>query len=446
MNKQENNGSKREEKNIGNNNRNTTKEGIMKAKNVALMIMCTLSCIFLTAFMDDAARADPLANWATITSNTDQWFYGMAYGNVSGNDMFVTVGDDGTILTSPDGVAWTLQDSGDTHHLFGVGYGNGTFVAVGTVGTILTSTDGASWTLRSSGTGSYLYGAAYGNSRFVVVGASGTIRTSADNGATWVDPFWPYIPPYDNWLYSIAYGWEFAATGEYDGTPATTELLTSMDAVTWTQQNSGTTSHLFGIGYGNGTFVAVGDEGVILTSTDGVLWTTVRAPLTENEDLAAVAFGTVNSVDYFVAVGELGTILTSPASDLVTWTYRASGTDYDLEAVAYDSTNQAFAAVGGYGTILLDGDTIPTSPVRVWNPHDIYFESIQTGYDSLGSGTLIESQALHFNENILFDENRVFTLRGGFDSVFGNNPSYTTINGAIIVTEGAVMTENIIIQ
>ncbi len=83
------------------------------------------------------SHADPLQNWATITSHTNDWFYGMTYGTVSGNNMFVTVGDSGTLLTSPDGVAWTLGSSGDTHHLFGVGYGNGTFVAVGTVGTIL---------------------------------------------------------------------------------------------------------------------------------------------------------------------------------------------------------------------------------------------------------------------------------------------------------------------
>ena len=166
----------------------------------------------------------------------------MAYGTVSGNNMFVTVGDSGTLLTSPDGVAWTLGSSGDTHHLFGVGYGNGTFVAVGTVGTILTSTDGATWTPRVSGTADYLYGAAYGNSRFVVVGASGTVLTSADNGVTWNDPFWPYASPTDNWLYGIAYGWEFAAVGDYDGIPAHSELLTSPDAAAWTRQNAGTNS------------------------------------------------------------------------------------------------------------------------------------------------------------------------------------------------------------
>jgi hypothetical protein len=43
-------------------------------------------------------------------------------------------------------------------------------------------------------------------------------------------------------------------------------ILTSPDGVTWTQRASGTVGFLRGVTYGNGTFVAVGDWGAILTS------------------------------------------------------------------------------------------------------------------------------------------------------------------------------------
>jgi hypothetical protein len=36
--------------------------------------------------------------------------------------------------------------------------------------------------------------------------------------------------------------------------------------VTWTPRTSGTSNNLIGVAYGNGTFVAVGDGGTILTS------------------------------------------------------------------------------------------------------------------------------------------------------------------------------------
>ena len=46
-------------------------------------------------------------------------------------DMFVTVGNSGTILTSSDGTTWTSRTSGTTNALYDVTYENGTFVAVG---------------------------------------------------------------------------------------------------------------------------------------------------------------------------------------------------------------------------------------------------------------------------------------------------------------------------
>ena len=54
---------------------------------------------------------------------------------------FVTVGDAGTILTSPDGVTWTQQTSGTTNTLYGVAWSGALnrFVAVGAGGTILVS-------------------------------------------------------------------------------------------------------------------------------------------------------------------------------------------------------------------------------------------------------------------------------------------------------------------
>ena len=43
-------------------------------------------------------------------------------------------------------------------------------------------------------------------------------------------------------------------------------MAISSDDTTWTKINSGTTNNLSSIAYGNGQFVAVGDNGTILTS------------------------------------------------------------------------------------------------------------------------------------------------------------------------------------
>ena len=152
-------------------------------------------------------------------SDASQWTVRSAplYDVTYGNGTFVAVGNSGAILTSPDGVSWTVRHPGIGDHLRGVTYGNGTFVVVGNSGAILTSPDGVSWTVQGSGTWNVLYAVTYGNGTFVAVGEGGT-------------------------------------------------LLTSPDGVNWTAQDSGTGNDLTGVTYGGGTFVAVGRYGTLLTS------------------------------------------------------------------------------------------------------------------------------------------------------------------------------------
>ena len=47
------------------------------------------------------------------------------------SSFYVAVGDDGNILTSPDGCAWTSRTSDNDKYLQDVIYGNNSFVAVG---------------------------------------------------------------------------------------------------------------------------------------------------------------------------------------------------------------------------------------------------------------------------------------------------------------------------
>jgi hypothetical protein len=208
----------------------------------------------------------------------------------------VAVGKDGTILTSPDGVSWTARTSGTSKSLSGVAYGNGTFVAVGGGGAILTSPDGVSWTARTSGTSKGLSGVAYGNGLFVAVGGGGAILTSPD-GVTWTQRtsgtskgplrrglrerplrgggemgHHPHLPGRGE-LDSGDLGDGRLARGRdlrerplrggggrrcHPHLPGRGDL----DGV----RTSGTSNDLYGVAYGNGTFVAVGRGGTILTS------------------------------------------------------------------------------------------------------------------------------------------------------------------------------------
>lgn len=56
-----------------------------------------------------------------------------------GAGLLVATGDNGTITTSPDGVAWSLREDIPPINIHGAAFGNGTFVLVGQQGSILQS-------------------------------------------------------------------------------------------------------------------------------------------------------------------------------------------------------------------------------------------------------------------------------------------------------------------
>ena len=96
-------------------------------------------------------------------------------------------------------------------------------------------------------------------------------------------------------------------------------------------------------------WVAVGEEGVSLVSTDGATWTQGAIAVAGDANLRGVSSNGVS----FIAVGERGTIKSS--TDGVTWTPRTSGVAQDLSAISYSSRGY-FIAVGDEGTVLISGD------------------------------------------------------------------------------------------
>lgn len=88
-------------------------------------------------------------------------------------------------MTSPDGVNWTQRTGGD-YRYYSIAYGNGTFVITRDFGKVVTSTNGLDWTLRDWDINGHGYGVNYGNGQFVAVGILGMMATSSD-GSTWTD-------------------------------------------------------------------------------------------------------------------------------------------------------------------------------------------------------------------------------------------------------------------
>jgi hypothetical protein len=275
-------------------------------------------------------------------------------GIVFGNDQFVAVGDNGTILTSNDGAVWAEQSNPATTHLNAVEFANGTYVAVGAGGTILSSSNATHWAERASGTSLNLSGIAFGNGLFAAVGGrsvpldgssritEGVVVTSRD-GVSWtvrsstqgegapldvaysqgqfvsVGDLWVKVGTlgFANYTLNSADGvaWSRAsfpvAPSAFPKVVFGKNMFVALDSFNgglavssngWTQTSLGTT--VFGLSFGNDTFVATG-SGAVFSSTNGFIWN--RREAGTDAKLYDAAFGK----NTFVVVGENETILQS---------------------------------------------------------------------------------------------------------------------------------------
>lgn len=142
----------------------------------------------------------------------------------------------------------------------------------------------------------------------------------------------------NNFNYVISDGTHLVVVGD----SGTIKTATSASHDMWTSRSSGVTSNLNGICYANSLYIAVGDGGVILKSSDMITWSPVTSGVSTK--LNSVA----GKASLFVAVGDGGVVLKS--TDGTTWTVATSGTTHDLRGVDWDGTY--FAACGDIGTII----------------------------------------------------------------------------------------------
>lgn len=144
------------------------------------------------------------------------------------NVFVLTGGQNGTIITSPDGLSWTTQNSGVAFNLYGVVYANGLFVAVGNQSEVTTSPNGINWAPTNS---------QYNVFGQIAYGDSGFVSPCAE--------------------YFVQNGFQL---GHFISV-----IATSPDGTNWVSAHidSGGT----GISFGNGVYVLLSDPGTIRQST-----------------------------------------------------------------------------------------------------------------------------------------------------------------------------------
>lgn len=208
----------------------------------------------------------------------------------------------------------------------------GTYFQITDHGGVYSSTDRTRWRRESTGTLRDLRAAAFLGERLLVTGESGTALWSDDRRdfqAALVNP------PTTDWLEGVAAGPDRGVAVGDNGA-----VYTTTNGLAWERVlDFPLTSWLTGVAYGAGAFVAVGEAGLVIRSTNGLNW--ARQTSGSTRDLERVAFGD----GIFLVVGAEGTALTSP--DGITW--RADS--------ATGLTNAILAAVVVPGERLAVGET-----------------------------------------------------------------------------------------
>lgn len=240
---------------------------------------------------------------------TNTW-NGIAYGN----GRYVVVGDNGYVTSSTDGITWeTPKAITGANRWFSVAFGKGKFVAIDWYApcNVMTSTDGINWTKQSNKlphvNNRYYDAVRFCNGMFIAVGAA-QISTSA-NGITWTRTWLNsgmYIPR------DIAYG-----NGKYVTGIGGANVLTSSDGITWTMKQHQCllgNYYIYGIAFGNGIFVMVGNKGITARSTDGGETWEIPSTFVSKKNWRGIVF----SNGKFIAVTTDGYVATS--TDGITWT------------------------------------------------------------------------------------------------------------------------------
>ncbi len=317
--------------------------------------------------------------WSKRAIDPGVWLVSIAYGNGT----WVVVGDKGTVLVSSDLTNWVAAKAATANKLNGVSFNGTVWVAVGEVGTIITSTDALNWVLQpaiptvtgflhgitsvSIWTGGDDAGFVSSTNGILVCGANGVLIGGSATGTNYT--LLPtFKPPTQNLEAVLTIPGSTTIAAGWAGTVLYGNLIEGNTIPGALNLSPSTVPSVIyrGLTYGGGYYVAAGEQGTILTSTDGIKWTQRFSGQSPSSLSTATLLGAAYSatLQRFVVVGTGGTILTSNATLPIFGNVSTRG---------YVSSTQTFIGgfvVQGTGTrnVLIRGDGPVLASFGVSNP------------------------------------------------------------------------------
>ena len=387
---------------------------IAGGSNYVFIAVGANSSVVTWTFTNPVSNASQNTNWIQKQVSGASGLYAAAFG---GNQFLVT-GDSNVVFSSTDAVNWTSNGTvfANSARAQGMAFNNGTFVAVASAPEIAWSTNATTtpWgsatitnlSFADSFRGVTAFNLSSNSSNFAACGILGRLATSSDGGRDWATPYGAIGRPdlfgitSDNRQTLVCVG-------------ANGAILTLTNGGTLWSSNSWGASTLNAVSYvgtnylgTNYGFIAVGDNGSVLTSVEGTNWTTINTNVLANANkLNGVMFATSGQFKGIgVLVGDHGTIILAgtppqPPVDITPAQTNCAGEinfplvvkfntfDYPIGALVVDwSTNAGFSTLEtNISTIGETNDFVPpvvTSNITITNVYYVRIRDIRTGLSS----------------------------------------------------------------
>ncbi len=217
--------------------------------------------------------------------------------------------------------------------------------------------------------------------------------------------------------------------GPAGATTASITVTPRLAGAIWTPGNNLGSTNILGVSYGSTVGVAVGANGAIFTSTDGISWIAQASP-TPSVNLNAVVYS-----GNYVAVGTAGTILLS--GDTVNWSQEVSATGNDLYGVTFGGG--LYIATGAHGTILTSGDGGTWITIATGTTNALYAAAYGNGrYVAVGAHGVMLTSIDGSNWQAV-NSGTTLDLRGGAYGTILATPTANAFTGFVAVGASGTM-------
>lgn len=334
--------------------------------------------------------------WQRQSPPFNAWLRSVAYGTPNGTGMFVVVGESGFVATTGDGVQWQSQtlSSADLNR---VAWFSGEFWILGDSGAAFQSSSGTAWQPVPTGATNALSAfAGVSASRLIAGDSEVRLRQGRSSWSDELSADKPFPPAAWTYLSAAADTNSFVLCGR---TGVIQEgLLGTNDVTLWFSLEDSPRNWFWDVKRFPNVYLAVGDRATIMSSVDGIGWETELPP---NSMTNAIFLGVGGRTNLAVAVGSQGAIATSLDGletvvstnlDGTLVTNQVSTLGLYWEAVEPRPTTNDLQGVTALGELLVASGasgTILTSTNGVaWNPRQTPTSSFLSSVEAFPGGVV----------------------------------------------------------